>query len=234
MRQSRARHPCGAARRGRGLRWTARTFLRTGGVLVVGVALGDWPLPARAQSVPGAERFLGKSIDPKQVDAFLAIHADSTVTMFTGKVDLGTGARIALRQMVAEELDVPPARITMIEGDTALTPDQARTAGSYGIARGGMQLRQAAATARQALLALAAQKLGRPVEDLEIADGVVRVKGGGASVRYGELVGDKALGVAVDPKAPLNRPRASGSSASHCRAPTSRRRSPGTTAMCRT
>jgi CO/xanthine dehydrogenase Mo-binding subunit len=183
-----------------------RTFLKSGGVFVVGVALGDWPLPARAQRLPNAERFLGKPIDPKQVDAFLAIHADNTVTMFTGKVDLGTGARIALPQMVAEELDVPPARITMIEGDTALTPDQARTAGSYGIARGGMQLRHAAATARQALLGLAAQKLGRPVEDLEVVDGVVRVKGGGASVSYGELVGDKAFGVAVDPKAPLKAP----------------------------
>src|SRR6185295_2100121 len=101
-----------------------RTFLKTGGVFVVGVALGDWPLPVVAQSLPNADRFLGKSLDPKQVDAFLAIHADNTVTMFTGKVDLGTGARIALPQMVAEELDVPLARISMIEGDTALTPDQ--------------------------------------------------------------------------------------------------------------
>jgi CO/xanthine dehydrogenase Mo-binding subunit len=180
-----------------------RAFLTAGGVFVVGVTLGDWRLPAHAQSIPAADRFLGKTIDPKQVDAFLAIHADGTVTLFTGKVDLGTGARIALPQMVAEELDVPLARITMIEGDTAITPDQARTAGSYGIARGGMQLRHAAATARQALLGLAAQKLGRPVEDLESVDGVVRVKGGGAAVRYGELVAGKALGVAVDPKTPL-------------------------------
>ena len=96
------------------------------------------------------------------MDAFLAIHADGTLTLFTGKVDIGTGGRIALRQMVAEELDVAPARIALIEGDTALTPDQARTAGSYGIARGGMQLRQAAATARAALLGLAAPRLGRP------------------------------------------------------------------------
>jgi CO/xanthine dehydrogenase Mo-binding subunit len=180
-----------------------RAFLKAGGVFVVGVTLGDWRLPAHAQSIPAADRFIGKTIDPKQVDAFLAIHADDTVTLFTGKVDLGTGARIALPQMVAEELDVPLARITMIEGDTAVTPDQARTAGSYGIARGGMQLRHAAATVRQALLGLAAQKLGRPVEDLESVDGAVRVKGSGASVRYGELIGGKALGVAVDPKTPL-------------------------------
>ena len=71
-----------------------------------------------------------------------------------------------------------------------------------------MQLRQAAATARQALLGLAAPRLGRPVGDLEVADGVVRAKGGGASVSYGELIGDQALGLAVDPKAPLKAPRA--------------------------
>ena len=180
-----------------------RAFLEAGGVLVVGVALGDWPLPATAQSIPNADRLLGKPIAPDQVDSFLAIHADGTITMFTGKVDLGTGARIAYRQMVAEELDVPIERLVMIEGDTALTPDQARTAGSYGIARGGMQLRYAAATARQALLAMASQKLGRPVEDLQVADGVVSAKGGGASVRYAELVGDKAFALKVNDKIAL-------------------------------
>ena len=118
---------------------------------------------------------------PDQVDAFLAIHADNTVTVFTGKVDLGTGGRAAMRQMVAEELDVPIERITeLIEGDTALCPDQGGTGGSTGISRGGQELRRAGATAREALLALAAQRLGRPVGDLEVADGVVRPKGGGA------------------------------------------------------
>ena len=101
---------------------------------------------------------------PDQVDAFLAIHADDTVTVFTGKVDLGTGGRAAMRQMVAEELDVAIERITeLIEGDTAVCPDQGGTGGSTGISRGGQELRRAAATARQALLALAAQRLGRPV-----------------------------------------------------------------------
>ncbi len=180
-----------------------RTLLKAGGILVVGVALGDWRLPAIAQTIPDADRFLGKPLAPDQVDTFLAIHADGTVTMFAGKVDLGTGARIALRQMVAEDLDVPPARITMIEGDTALTPDQGRTAGSSGVARGGMQLRHVAATARRHLLDLAAQRLGRPLDELEIVDGVIRPRGGGASVTYAELVGDRAFGVAVDDKAPL-------------------------------
>jgi CO/xanthine dehydrogenase Mo-binding subunit len=185
---------------------TRRTFLKRGGLLIVGVTVGGFRLPATAQTIPNADRFIGKPIAPDQVDSFLAIHADGRVTVFSGKVDLGTGARIAMRQMVAEELDVPIDRLTLIEGDTAITPDQGRTAGSYGIARGGQQLRFAAATARHTLLSLASQKLGRPVDELETADGVVRAKSGGTSLRYGDLVGDKALGVKVDTKAPLKDP----------------------------
>src|SRR5438034_11751716 len=148
-----------------------RTVLKTGGVLVVGAALGAGRLArATAQTIPGAVRFLGKPLAVDRVDAFLMIHADGSVTLFSGKVDMGTGGRIAMRQILGEELDVPLERITMIEGDTALTPNQGATAGSYGIARGGTQLRHAAATARQALLAQAAQRLGRPAGDLQIVD----------------------------------------------------------------
>jgi nicotinate dehydrogenase subunit B len=181
-----------------------RTFLAAGGVLIVGFGIGSRGR-ARAQTVPGADRFLGKPLAPDAVDSFLAVQADGSVTIFSGKVDIGTGARIAMRQLVAEELDVPLERIAMIEGDTALTPNQGATAGSYGIARGGVQLRQAAATARQALLAQAAARFGRPVSDLETSDGVVRTKDG-ASVSYGELIGDRALNVKVDKAAPLQSP----------------------------
>ena len=100
-------------------------------------------------------------LDPKQVDAFIAINGDGTVMLFCGKVDLGTGLRIAMRQILAEELGVPVGGINLIEGDTALTPDQGRTAGSNGIQRGGVQIRQAAATARKALIELGAKKLER-------------------------------------------------------------------------
>jgi nicotinate dehydrogenase subunit B len=184
---------------------TRRDFLKAGGVVVVGVSLA--PSLARTQTIPNADRFLGKPLEADKVDAYLAIHADGSVTLFSGKVDMGTGGRIAMRQVVAEELDVRPERITMIEGDTALTPDQGSTSGSYGIARGGTQLRQAAATGRQALLALGAGRLGRGVEDLETVDGVVRTKDGRASVAYADLIGDKAFGVALDPKAPLKDPQ---------------------------
>ena len=188
-------------------RMTRRTFLKTGGAVVVTMSVG----PIRtgriaAQTTATADRFLGKTVAIDAVDGFLAIHADGTVTLFSGKVDLGTGARAALRQMAAEELDVPLDRITMIEGDTALTPDQGATAGSYGVARGGMQIRRAAATARQALLDRAAQRLGRPASDLEVIDGLVRPMGGGAGVSYADLVGDQRLNLTVNEKIPLKNP----------------------------
>jgi nicotinate dehydrogenase subunit B len=182
-----------------------RSFLAAGGVLIVGLGF-DGVVRAQAQTVPGADRFLGKSLAPDAVDSFLAVHADGSVTIFVGKVDIGTGGRIAMRQIVGEELDVPLERIAMIEGDTALTPNQGATAGSYGIARGGTQLRQAAATARQALLAQAAQRLGRPVGDLQIVDGIVRAKDGSAAVTYGELIGNRAFNLKVDGGAPLKAP----------------------------
>src|SRR6185436_17843600 len=111
---------------------------------------------------------LGKTNDVNEVDGFVAVHADDSVTIFSGKVDIGTGHRIAMRQMAGEELGVGVDRIALVEGDSALTPDQGPTAGSTGVMRGGVQIRQAAATARAALLRLGAERLGKPEAALEI------------------------------------------------------------------
>jgi len=184
-----------------------RSFLKTCGLLLVGFGLADRRgAPAEAQAAISPDAFLGKTVDGNAVDGFLAIRADESVTLFSGKVDLGTGARAALRQMAAEELDVAVERITMIEGDTALTPDQGATAGSAGIAQGGVQIRRAAATARWTLLKLAAERLGRPTEDLEVVDGLVRPKGVSAGVSYGVLIGTHRFNLFVDPVAPLKDP----------------------------
>ena len=74
------------------------------------------------------------------------------MTCYSGNVDLGTGVRTALTQIVADELTVPLGKVELIEGDTLLTPDQGPTYGSLAIQVGGMQIRQAAATARAALI----------------------------------------------------------------------------------
>ncbi len=187
-------------------RISRRAILKSGGLLVVSLGFSRFGVKVvEAQTAP-ANVPLGKTLAANAVDGFLAIHPDGAVTLFSGKVDLGTGVRAALRQMVAEELDVSVEGIQMIEGDTALTPDQGPTAGSYTIARGGVTIRQAAATARQALVRQAAARLGRPVTDLEVVDGVVRVKGGGPAVSYGDLIGGQRLDLTIDPSAPRKKP----------------------------
>ena len=113
---------------------------------------------------------------PDDVDAFLSVGRDGIVRVYSGKVDLGTGTRTALRQIAAEELDVRFGQVDLVEGDTALTPDQGPTWGSLTIQIGGLAIRQAAATARRALLVQAAQRLGIATENLEVKDGIVRSK----------------------------------------------------------
>jgi nicotinate dehydrogenase subunit B len=180
-----------------------RDLLRTGGALVVSFMCSA-ALPQRSLAqASGAGADLGKPLDLKDVDSFLAVHADGSVTIYTSKVDVGTGLRTAMSQMVAEELGVPMERISVVEGDTALTPDQGGTGGSTGIPRGAVEVRQAAATARQAILKLGAEHLGRPVAELTLADGQVRSSTGGPGIGIGALVGGKRLALKVDPQAPL-------------------------------
>ncbi|MBV9265695.1 MAG: molybdopterin-dependent oxidoreductase, partial [Acidobacteriaceae bacterium] len=95
------------------------------------------------------------------VDSWLALTEGIPITVYSGKVELGTGVQTALMQIVAEELYVDLQQITYIQGDTVLTPgDQSYTAGSKTVQTEGPQLRFAAATAFQALLGLASQRLG--------------------------------------------------------------------------
>ena len=179
---------------------TRREFLIGTGALVVACSLAP---EARAQMGGKA-----KPVALTEVDSFLAVHKDGSVTMYTGKVDLGTGTRIALPQMVAEELDIALDKIKLVEGDTALTPDQGPTWGSLSIQIGGVQLRQAAATARKALIELAVQKLGMPSADLAVRNGVVFVKADPLRrVSYAELIGDKSFDLKVDKDAPLKNPK---------------------------
>lgn len=178
-------------------RFSRRAVLK-GGVLTVGFALTGLPLSASAQP--------GRVLDNKEVDAFLVVNGDGTVTLYSGKVDLGQGLRIALPQIAAEELGIGLDKIKHVEGDTALTPDQGRTSGSNGIQRGGMQIRQAAATARKALIELAAQRLNAKPEDLTAENGMVRPKSGGAGLSFADLIGGRQFDLKLDPRAPLKDP----------------------------
>jgi CO/xanthine dehydrogenase Mo-binding subunit len=182
-----------------------RELLKSGGALVVSFAFGRVAGTAASFQTP-SDSTASKSLDPQQVDSFLAIHADGSVTIFTSKVDVGTGMRIAIAQMAAEELGVSVERMRVVDGDTALSPDQGGTGGSTGLIRGGTEIRQAAATARQALISLAAERLGRPAAELTIANGEVSPRSGGAGISVAALVGDRRLSLKTDPKAPLKSP----------------------------
>ena len=186
-----------------------RRKVLAGGVLTVGFALAGWQSPTRAGGIGGA-----RSVDPNAVDTFLSVNGDGTVTLYCGKVDLGQGLRIAMRQIAGEELGIGVDKIKYVEGDTALTPDQGRTSGSNGIQRGGTQIRRAAATARAGLIALAAQRLNVNPDDLIAEGGVVRSKSGannggsngGTGIRFADLVAGGNFNLKLDPKAPLKNP----------------------------
>ena len=153
--------------------FSRRDFLKTSGALIVGFSIaGTVSEQADAQGnfaggAPG-------SPPANQVDSWIAIAADGTVTGYSGKEELGQGISTAQTQLVAEELSVPFDRVKLIYCDTAFTPDQGVTSGSQSHPANFNHgnLAQAAATAREALFRLAAERLGAPVSDLSAKDGV--------------------------------------------------------------
>ena len=171
-----------------------REFLKTGGALVVGFHLRDTLIAQERGTKAGPP-------DAKQVDTWLAIHADNTATVYIGFAELGQGASTALLQIAAEELDLDMGQIKTVRLDTNVTPNQGGTYSSASINRGGPQVRTAAAEARQALLKLASAKFGVAADRLTISKGIV--SGPGGSVTYGELVGDKAFNVTFTGNAPV-------------------------------
>ena len=174
-----------------------RQFLKTAGALVVGFSFTSREGMAKSA---GSALAPAKTVDKEALDAWLAIGRDGRITVYSGKVDLGTGTRTALAQIAADELDVPFERVEMVMGDTGATPDQWMTGANLTIAQGGAELRRAAASARLALVARAAQRLGVPAADLIVDGGVVRAKGNPSKfVAYADLI-DNGFQVKVDPK----------------------------------
>src|SRR5213082_2785110 len=124
-------------------------------------------------------------VEAVEFETFIKITAEGTVTAFNGHVDLGTGIRTALAQIVAEELDVSFARVVVVLGDTSRVPNQGATIASETIQVTAVPLRNAAAQARHFLIARAAERLELSMEDLSIEDGLVRGRDN-RSVSYGE------------------------------------------------
>jgi len=141
---------------------------------------------AQANTTAPARKLPGSLDTNRRLDRWLSINADGTVTLYTGKVEIGQGILTAVMQMTAEELDIDVSRIRLKAASTAFSPDEGITSGSRSIQESGLALRHVAAEVRDLLLTRAAQKLGVTLESLTVADGVVSARGGG-SVTYWEI-----------------------------------------------
>ena len=171
-----------------------RDLLKSTGVLVVGFSF----FGSAARALAQGEGLSVDGMDPTVLDSWMAISKDGTVTVFTGKVELGTGVVTALAQIVAEELDVSFNKVYMESGDTDTAVDQGVTAAARTVERGGVQLRQASAAARLELLKLASARLDSPVDKLTVTDGVVSVIGSPSKkIAYGELLGGKKFNIKI-------------------------------------
>jgi nicotinate dehydrogenase subunit B len=171
-----------------------RDFLKTSGALIVTFSMA--PESMFAQRLDGASS--------NQLDGWLSINSDGSVTAYTGKCELGHGLYTAQTQLIAEELSVPFNRVKLIQCDTALTPDQGTTSGAQShptnFNQGALAL--AGATAREALFQMAATRFSVPVDQLAAKDGVITVKSDSSKkVAYTELIGGKKFNLTLNTRA---------------------------------
>lgn len=138
------------------------------------------------------------SADDSSIHAWIHVGQNNKVTVYTGKVEVGQNIRTSLAQIVAEELKVPLDAIEMVMGDTDLTPFDRGTYGSRSIPYMGPQLRKAAASAREMLKELAADKWKLSKDLLTADDGVIRDTKSGKTIRYSEITLGKQLIRGID------------------------------------
>ncbi len=168
------------------LELSRRDFLKTSGMLLVG-----FQLTGPGSQTAGAQALSPGPPPPDQLDSWIAIAADGTVSAYTGKAEIGQGLATAQAQLVAEELSMPLSRVHLISCDTAMTPDQGVTSGSQSHPTNFNHdnLALAAATAREALLRLAAVRLGYQMDQLTTVGGVVLHRRNTAErIAYGQLL----------------------------------------------
>ena len=187
--------------------FSRRDFLKHSGALVVAFsAAGRLGLPG-SQGTAAAQGINGRAT--QALDGWISIMADGSVTAYTGKCELGQGLFTSQVQLIAEELVVPMNRVRLVQCDTSLTPDQGTTSGaqSHPANFNHANLALAGATAREALVRMAAERLGVPVEQLGVGDGAVFVRATPAQrVGYGDLVGGRRFGINLSTAAKRRRP----------------------------
>ena len=184
------------APRGDGL--TRRSFVK---ILGAGLLITVVPLPAAGQRRPGR----GGGGQGGSVAARVHIAKDGAITVMTGKVEGGQGARAELTQAAAEELRVPAGRVQLVMGDTGLTPDDGITAGSRTTPSTVPAVRQGAAAAREMLVQAACRRWNVDRAAVDVCDGKVVQAAGGKEFTYADLANseDKALEQAAPPNVAL-------------------------------
>ena len=159
-----------------------RALLGAGGALIIGFTTHD----AAAQHAP--TKLPGSLNSEPHLAGWVRIAPDGTITVFTGKAELGQGIRTALLQVAAEQLDVAPDRITLVTADTGRTPDEGYTAGSHSMQDSGTAIMNATAELRAILVQEAASRWSIDAGGLMTAEGRVHAPDG-RSLGYGDLVG---------------------------------------------
>jgi nicotinate dehydrogenase subunit B len=184
-----------------------RRLLAGGGALIVSFSLGGAasaqdsgaPVPAPAPKPPGSLK------DAPFLDSWIRIDADGSITVFTGKAELGQGFKTAAQQIAAEELDVAFESLKLITADTRLTANEGYTSGSHSMQDSGTAIQNAAAQVRELLIAEAARRLELPSENFRTENGAV-ISPDGKRFGYGDLVATDMLHVQARPKSKLKDP----------------------------
>ncbi|HXB78074.1 MAG TPA: molybdopterin cofactor-binding domain-containing protein [Bradyrhizobium sp.] len=181
-----------------------RRVLAGGGALIVSFSLPDafaqdQAAQAHAPKPPGS---LAKT---PYLDSWIRIDADGTITVFTGKAEIGQGVKTAIQQIAAEELDVPFASPKLVTADTGRTANEGYTSGSNSMKESGTAVQNAAAQVRELLIAEAARRLNVPAENLKVENGAV-VTADGQRLGYGDLVAGDMLHVQAQAKSKLKDP----------------------------
>ncbi len=181
-----------------------RRVLAGGGALIVSFSLSGAFAQDQAASVP-APKPPGSLATTPYLNSWIRIDADGSITVFTGKAELGQGFKTAFQQIAAEELDVAFASLKVVTADTGLTANEGYTSGSHSMQDSGTAIQNAAAQVRALLIAEAAKRLELPVENLRTEDGAV-VSPDGRRLGYGELVAADMLHVQAQANAKLKDP----------------------------
>lgn len=176
-----------------------RDFLKASGALVVSATMPWIAAPASAQGHTQPAAAAKPPLAPEELDSWVAIAPDGGVTAYYGKVDLGQGLEVAIAQVVAEELDVPFEKVSVIMGDTATSLNQGGASSALGIQAGAKPLRNAAAEARRILVDMASQQLDVPAARLTVNEGVISsVDDAAKRVGYADLIGGKYFNSKVE------------------------------------